>query len=70
MPSCWKGAVILPFNETGKDPVRPGNYRPVALTSLMCKWMEKIIVRGLSYVLEQRGLLSHFQSGRAAYPIK
>lgn len=63
MPRCWKRAVILPFNKPGKDPANPGNYRPIVLTSHICKWMEKIIVRRLSHILEQRGFLSNFLSG-------
>ena len=50
------------FDKPGKDPANAGNHRPVALTSHLCKWMEKIIVRRLSYYLEQRGLLSTYQA--------
>ncbi len=63
IPSCWKSAVILPLKKPGKDPTNPGNYRPLALTSHLCKWMARIIVRRISHVLEQRGLLINIQSG-------
>jgi len=63
MPDSWKSALILPFGKPGKDITNAGNYRPIALTSHLCKWMEKIIVCRLSYYLEQRGLLSKYQSG-------
>ena len=63
MPKNWKTAVILPFNKPGKDPSNAGNYRPIALTSHMCKWMEKILVRRLNYFLEQKGLMAPYQSG-------
>lgn len=29
----WKGALILPIRKPGKDPSKPANYRPIALTS-------------------------------------
>ncbi len=61
--SCLKSAVILPFNKPGKDPTNPGNYRPIAQTSHLSKWMERIIVCRISHVLEQRGLLTNIQSG-------
>ena len=55
--------MILPFNKPGKDPASTGSYRPIALTSHLGKWMETIIVRRFSYVLEKRGLVSPYQSG-------
>ena len=63
MPKSWKSAVILPFNKPGKDPNNAGNYRPIALTSHLCKWMEKILVRRLNYFLEHTGLFASYQSG-------
>ena len=63
MPSSWKSALILPFVKPGKDPANAGNYRPIALTSHLCKWIEKIIVNRLSYFQEQRGLVNGYQSG-------
>ena len=44
LPVKWKSALILPFAKTGKDSANPYNYRPIALTSHLCKWMEKNIV--------------------------
>lgn len=43
LPRCWKQAVIVPIRKPGKDPVNPSNYRPMALTSHMCKVMERMI---------------------------
>lgn len=63
MPKSWKTALFLPFSKLGKDPNKPGNYRPIASTSHMCKWMEKILVRRLNYILEQRSLITSYQNG-------
>ncbi len=52
LPHKWKSALILPFSKPGKAPDNAGNYRHVALTSHLCKWMEKVIVRRLSYYSE------------------
>ena len=63
MPKKFKTALILPFNKPGKDANSAGNYRPITLTSHLCKWMEKILVRCLNYFLEQGGLLVPYQNG-------
>jgi len=63
IPVSWKSALILPFGKPGKDLGNAGNYRPIALTSHLCKWIEKIIVHRPADYLEQRELLSPCQSG-------
>lgn len=55
--------MVLPFGKPGKDPSSAASYRPIALTSNLCKLMEKLIVGRLMYYLEHRGLLSPYQSG-------
>lgn len=42
-PESWKTAIIIPIHKTGKDPRKATNYRPIALTSCLCKLLEKII---------------------------
>ena len=43
LPDAWKHAVVVPIQKTGKDPSQPTNYRPISLTSAMCKLLEKIV---------------------------
>lgn len=38
-PLSWKEAIILPICKPGKDCTNPGSYRPIALTSNVCKVM-------------------------------
>ena len=45
LPSKWKDAVIIPI------PKNNGDYRPISLTSCMCKMMERIILNRLLYLL-------------------
>lgn len=43
LPKSWKEAVIIPIRKPGQYTSRPGNYRPIALTSHICKLMERMI---------------------------
>ena len=62
-PDCWRRATIIPVAKPGKDPSIPNNYRPIALTSCLCKTMERMINSRLVWFLEQQNLLSVHQSG-------
>nr|VZI18002.1 unnamed protein product [Spirometra erinaceieuropaei] len=66
--SDWKSATITPLFKSGSR-ASANNYRPVSLTSICCKIMEKIIKQALMQFLEQHHLLSDaqhgFQSGRS-----
>ena len=69
VPKAWKEANVVPVYKGGnkpKDDVK--SYRPVSLTSILCKVMEKLIsVRIMAYV-DEHGILSDnqfgFRSGR------
>lgn len=63
LPQSWKEAIVVPIRKPGKDCTSPGNYRPIALTSNICKIMEKMINERLTYHVESRGHLSKYQSG-------
>lgn len=63
LPKKWKEAVIIPFLKQSKDPSLPSSYRPIALTSCLCKLLEKMINRRLLYFLEFHGLLDNHQAG-------
>lgn len=61
VPVRWKEAIIIPMRKPGKDPSKLVNYRPIALTSHICKLMEWIINE--RHCLEKRGLVAAYQSG-------
>jgi len=63
LPSSWKHGIIIPIGKPGKDKSNPINYRPIALTSNLCKLMENMIIRRSNYILEFKGLLSPYHSG-------
>jgi ribonuclease HI len=62
-PSSWREATVIPIPKPGKDTTQPNNYRPIALTSCLCKTMERIINDRLVWYLEDNNILSEYQAG-------
>ena len=62
-PDIWREAIIIPIPKPGKDTTNPTNYRPISLTSCLCKTMERLINARLVWFLEKNKFLSPFQSG-------
>ena len=62
-PTSWKQATIIPIPKPGKDNTDPYNYRPIALTSCLCKTLERMINTRLIWFLESNGLITNFQCG-------
>lgn len=63
LPADWKHAVVVPILKPGKVATSPGSYRPIALTSVLCKTMERMVTNRLVYMLERRDFFSPYQSG-------
>ena len=61
-PSSWKEAIVVPIFKKGKRS-DPANYRPVSLTSVVCKTMEKIVRKHIIHHLEQNKVMSEEQHG-------
>ena len=62
-PESWELATIIPIPKPGKDHTEPNNYRPIALTSCLCKTLERMINARLVRYLEINNLISPVQSG-------
>ena len=62
-PASWRKAVVIPIPKPGKDHSDPNNYRPIALTSCLCKTMERMINNRLIWKLESEGHLTSVQCG-------
>ena len=58
LPSEWKHSIVLPFFKYGKNQNEPNSYRPISLTSTLCKIMEKLINTRLSHYLEKNKLIT------------
>ena len=63
IPQAWRTAVILPLLKEGKDPEKPGSYRPISLTDCLGKILEKIIAERLSSYMEEHKLFNECQAG-------
>ena len=62
LPQALKRAVITPIHK-GKSKALPKNYRPVALTSQLCKVFEKVVRSRIAAYLEDNNLLNPGQHG-------
>ena len=62
-PSNWREATVIPLPKPGKDKHEPQNYRPISLTSHLCKTMETMVTNRLKWYLETKGILGKTQSG-------
>lgn len=63
LPEKWKHAVVIPILKPGKDPSAPSSYRPIALTAVLCKVMERMVTNRLVYVLETNNHFVNYQNG-------
>ena len=62
LPREWKQAIITPIFKKGSK-TKPGNYRPVSLTSQCCKIFERILRKYIVAHLEDNHCISTHQHG-------
>ena len=62
-PKSWRLATVIPIPKPGKDHAEPTNYRPIALTSCLCKTLERMINKRLVWYLESNNLITKFSVG-------
>ena len=62
-PQCWSEAIVIPIPKPGKDHSDPNNYRPISLTSCVCKTLERMINDRLVWFLEHNNILTDIQCG-------
>ena len=60
---CWKLANIIPIYKGRGSRVDVKNYRPISLTSVFCKAMEKLLKNIIIDFLDNNNLISSCQSG-------
>ena len=62
LPPSWKSAIVVPIYKKGLSS-EPLNYRPISLTSVICRILEKIIHKKIYEHLTRHSLLSRDQHG-------
>ena len=54
-PTSWSNAIVIPIPKPNKDPQEPDSYRPISLTSHLCKTFEKMLNTRLRWFLDKQG---------------
>ena len=67
VPQCWKEAIMIPVLKKGKNKSKAISYRPISLTSCLCKTMERIVNLRLQLYLETESILVPEQAGFRQY---
>ena len=62
-PKTWKKAIMIQILKCGKCRTKAESYRPISLTSSVCKLMERIVNARLMWLLEKDKLLMPEQTG-------
>lgn len=62
LPSEWKIAKIIPIHKCGSTS-QVSNFRPISLTSTVCKLLEHAVLKHINTYLEQESILSPYQHG-------
>ena len=58
IPADWRNAIVHPVFKGGNSK-QPENYRPISLTCICCKMMERILVSSITTYLEETNQLHH-----------
>ena len=64
----WRVATIIPIPKPGKDHSNPRNFRPISLTSCLCKILEKMINGRLVEYMENK-IFNEIQCGFRRYKL-
>ena len=62
LPQAWKEANITPIHKKGPKH-KVGNYRPISLTSILCKILERLIRNEIMDHMESNNLFTKHQHG-------
>ena len=62
-PTSWRQSTVIPILKPGKSGLDPLHYRPISLTSSVCKLMEKMVSARLSWFLESNSFFTNAQCG-------
>ena len=61
VPKMWRNGIIVPIYKNYMKPEDPSSYRPVCLTSVVCKLFERIIHKYMMTYLRRNEIISSSQ---------
>ena len=64
---CWREATMIPVLKKGKNKTKVLSYRPISLTSCVCKTMEHIVNQRMQLYLESESIIVPEQAGFRQY---
>ena len=62
LPACWLDAIVTPVFKKGATS-KPENYRPISLTCICCRIMERVINHDMLDFLRSKGIITQAQHG-------
>jgi ribonuclease HI len=62
-PQIWRQAIIIPLLKAGKAAGDLASFRPISLTSCICKTFERMLSERLFHIVESKNILSPYQAG-------
>ena len=63
VPNQWKKAEIIVLLKSGKPPSSPGSYRPISLLPIIGKLFERLYIRRLVKIVDNKKLITNDQFG-------
>lgn len=63
MPRLWKIAEVIMIQKPGKPPHEVSSYRPISLLPIMAKLFEKLLLKRLKPIIEEKELIPNHQFG-------
>lgn len=59
IPDGWKLSWVCPIPKPGKKPDCASNVRPISLTSILCKLMERMVLARIDWIVEEKREVLH-----------
>ena len=63
LPTIWKKSIVVPIHKVGKSKEDVSSYRPISLTSHVCKLFERIVLERLNYHCIKNNIIPINQAG-------
>lgn len=62
-PDTWRNVLTIPVLKPGKNKKDTSNYRPIAMSNILSKILQKMVNKRLTWVLESKNIIHNSQNG-------